>query len=150
MQGRKINPLITLLLYPRGQNILEMCARGRACPGHDDPAGNPSPTTAYHHPTGPDAITTPGHRIARAGEAVPQAEGGSRRLAPVPSASHLRSSAKRADQIPLDISQPASRTPAMPLDIPGASHYPTRPCIIIPAVVLMPPNREGTTMRSQQ
>src|SRR6185437_6088005 len=34
-RSQKINPLITLLLYPRGQNILEMCARGRVRPGHD-------------------------------------------------------------------------------------------------------------------
>src|SRR6185312_16737806 len=39
LQGRKINPLITLLLCPRGQNILEMCACGRVKPGHPTPAG---------------------------------------------------------------------------------------------------------------
>src|SRR6185312_8578125 len=35
MQGRKINPLLTLLLCPRGQNIPEICACGRVKPGHD-------------------------------------------------------------------------------------------------------------------
>ena len=35
IRGRKINPLITHLLCPQGQNILEMCARGRETPGHD-------------------------------------------------------------------------------------------------------------------
>src|SRR6185312_14096853 len=37
--GEKINPLVTLLLCPRGQNILEMCACGRDTPSHDDPGG---------------------------------------------------------------------------------------------------------------
>jgi len=44
LQGRKINPLITLLLCPRGQNILEMCARGRDTPGHDGEAGHDGET----------------------------------------------------------------------------------------------------------